>query len=107
MEIVVPDVVAELAPLYLSRDPPRIVLRRAMATIGSGRGPFAPPGLTKEGRAAAIFETRKAVLIDGYEAIYGQQAFGLFNPSRRREASDWEFDRYAESRLLARMKEVL
>jgi uncharacterized protein YjaZ len=44
---------------------------------------------------------------DGYEVLFGQQGWGLFNPTRRIEASAWEFEQYADVDLLGRLSDWL
>ena len=42
------------------------------------------------------FDILATVLRDGYSAVFGQQAWGLFDPRRTVDASEWQFERFAE-----------
>jgi uncharacterized protein YjaZ len=83
----------ELRPLFLSTARSKERFALAQETI------LAPGGVIDRHRGAReglIADIRAAVQRDGFPAIFGQQAWGLFDPKRTRAASEWQFARFAE-----------
>ena len=42
----------------------------------------------------------QAGAVDGYSVVAAQQGWGLFNPSRRVEASQWTFGQFRDKGVL-------
>lgn len=107
MEIIVPDTIALLGPLFTDRGRPAKLAERALPTI------HRPGELADSLRRIAArrdgggYEVMAAVQLDGYEAVGGQQAWGLFNPRRSREASEWQFEQFARADVLASIRSWL
>jgi uncharacterized protein YjaZ len=95
MEITVHDTLGLLRPLFTSRDHPRDLFARARPVLWGAEGPMARLASFASERDRGGFGVMSAVQMDGYEVLVGQQAWGLFNPTRRRELSDWEFALHA------------
>lgn len=97
--IIVPDTLAQFEPLFTSRERPKALFSRAQGIIN-------PNGVTHrlnhdlDDRRRNGFDVMQAAQHDGYEALIGQQVWGLFNPSRSRDASDWEFAQYQQVAIL-------
>lgn len=104
MQIVVHDTVTLLQPLFTSRERPKDLFRKAHPIL------FGPGGLSEamqpvmKERDRHGFGVMAAVQQDGYEVLFGQQAWGLFNPTRRRELSDWEFAQLAAFDMCGRLE---
>lgn len=97
--IVVHDTIAQFQPLFTSRERPKALFSRAQEIIS-------PDGMTGRLHHALAdrrrngFDVMSAAQHDGYESLMGQQGWGLFNPTRSRDASDWEFARYEQAAIL-------
>jgi uncharacterized protein YjaZ len=97
MQVVVHDTLALLEPLFTSRACPRALLREGLAALQGPGGLFDLMRPVLEERERGGDAVMAAVQQDGHEALMAQQAWGLFNPSRSRELSDWQFARCREA----------
>lgn len=93
--IVVHDTIAQFQPLFTSRDRPKALFSHA-EKIFSPNGFMSRLNHELADRRRNGFDVMSAAQHDGYEALLGQQGWGLFNPSRSRDASDWEFAQYQQ-----------
>lgn len=104
--IVVHDTIAQFQPLFTSRERPKALFSRAQEVISSD-------GMTGRlhhelaDRRRNGFDVMSAAQHDGYESLMGQQGWGLFNPTRSRDASDWEFARYEQAAILEQIERVV
>lgn len=93
MRIEVAHSLSQLRPHFLSRSHPKERFAVAQDTLLTPGGLV---GLIQRGRA---FEIRSYVLRDGYAVVFAQQAWGLFDPRRTVEASEWQFERFSSLRI--------
>ena len=100
LEIVVHDTPALLRDLFVSemRAQERFVRARPLLHEGGAIHQLLQPVWNARDRFG--YPVMAAVQADGHEAVFGQQLWGLFNPTRTRELSAWAFDRFRETRLL-------
>lgn len=92
------DTLAELRPLFLFRGHARERFALAQQTV------LSPNGVIGQLRRGRDFDIRAAVLRDGYAAIFGQQAWGMFDPRRTVEASEWQFQRFGDLDMTERIR---
>jgi uncharacterized protein YjaZ len=84
-----------LRPLFLSREKPRDIFAQAEAVLTSRDAPLVQalrPYVDR--KQSAGHDVCAAAMMDGVEAVWGQQGYGLFNPTRSRDATDWLFAQY-------------
>ncbi|HEY1014978.1 MAG TPA: hypothetical protein VGE07_19880, partial [Herpetosiphonaceae bacterium] len=92
MEIEISDLPRRLRPLFETASRPRDRFAQAQEilfdprAIGGGRREARDPNW-------GGFQVMETALQDGHAAVAGQQAWGLFNPARKPEASAWAFAR--------------
>jgi uncharacterized protein YjaZ len=91
----------ELRPHFLSAARPRDRFAQAQASL------LVPDGLMAFERTGPGYDIRACVLRDGYSAVFGQQAWGLFDPRRTLAASDWQFTRFADLDVTAQCQGLL
>ena len=96
MEIRVLDTVALMAPLATSRARPKELLALARAPLYGPGGIFERLHPLFDGKVRGGFEVMQAAQQDGFDAVAAQQMWGLFNPTRPREASDLAVTRLVE-----------
>lgn len=106
MPLIIPDTLAIFGSFFTSRESPQDRFQRAQATI------LAPDGLliqTQKNMGGGDKYTDFGAVIDAtqHDGIVGQQAFGLFNPTRKLEASEWAFAEYARLDILGRLRDIL
>ncbi|HEY0606448.1 MAG TPA: DUF2268 domain-containing putative Zn-dependent protease [Herpetosiphonaceae bacterium] len=104
--IVVHDTIALFQPLFTSRDRPKALFSRA-EQIFSPQGFMSRLNHELTDRRRNGFDVMSAAQYDGYEALLGQQGWGLFNPSRSRDASDWEFAQYQRVAMLEQIERAV
>jgi uncharacterized protein YjaZ len=102
-QVVVHDTITLLKPLFLSRARPKEKLAEALPVTS---------GLHKRIPAMARVETlandiAAVARLDAYGALAGYQFWGLFNPTRKVEASAWAFDQLAAYDVLGRVEAYL
>jgi uncharacterized protein YjaZ len=94
-------------PLFTSREHPKALLEHA------GKIMISPE--SELGRLVASYKSEtmqgslevcQAAFTDG-ALVRGKQGYGLFNPTRKRRFSDWEFELWENNRLLANIKQHL
>lgn len=96
MRITLIETLATLRPLFTGDMRPRERFARAQAPLYGPGGLVARLGLAQRVRDQPLFAVMEAAQIDGYDAVFGKQVWGLFNPARDLAATRWLFDRYAE-----------
>jgi uncharacterized protein YjaZ len=106
-EIIVHDTIALFQPLFTSQERPKVLFERANQLILSPEGFMSRLQHALSDRRRNGFDTMEAALHDGYEALMGQQGWGLFNPTRSREASTWAFAQYQQSAILAQIERLV
>jgi uncharacterized protein YjaZ len=102
-QVVVHDTVTLLKPLFLSRARPKEKLAEALPVT---------TGLQKSIPAMARVETlandiAAVTRLDAYGALAGYQFWGLFNPTRKVEASAWAFEQLVEHEVVGRVEAYL
>ena len=106
-KITVVDTYPILKPLFTSRDKPKVVLERASEVIISPTGAFGQwQQQAGQARFKGSFEVYEFAQTDA-ALIFGKQVMGLFNPTRKREFSDWEFEQWEVTGFLGQIKEKL
>ena len=102
MKLTVHNTLDLLGPLFTEPLKPKARFERARPLFYEEDGLFRRlQGLTKAG---VLYKVMQAGELDGYDAAYAQQAWGLFNPTRKLEASQWVFDRFAEVDVMTLLK---
>lgn len=101
--IIVHDTIAQFQPLFTSRARPKELFSHA-EQIFSPHGFMSRLNHELADRRRNGFDVMSAAQHDGYEALMGQQGWGLFNPSRSRDASDWEFAQYEQAAILQQIE---
>jgi len=96
-QLVVYDTLASLQPLFLSRAKPNEKLAAALPIITALQKDI----LAKLTPELPVNEIAMAAHVDAYGALSGYQIWGLFNPTRKIEASAWAFAQLAEHGVLA------
>ncbi len=103
MRIVVHDTISLLRPIFTQRVRPRELLSRAQEPV------FGPHGLRRwvsvpmAEKERGGYAVMQAAQQDGYDVMMAQQMWGLFDPGRKPEASEWAFDRLSSAHTLATM----
>jgi uncharacterized protein YjaZ len=106
-EIIVHDTIALFQPLFTSQERPKLLFERANQSILRPDGFMSRLQHALSDRQRNGFDVMEAAQHDGYEALMGQQGWGLFNPTRSREASAWAFVQYQESNMLAQIEHLV
>ncbi len=107
MEIIVHDTLSLLRPYFTIRTRPKELFARVQATLVAPGGLFDALSPINRARSRGGFDVMEAAQHDGYEVLFGQQIWGLFNPTRKIEASVWEFAQYADADILGRLSSWL
>jgi uncharacterized protein YjaZ len=107
MEIIVHDTITLLRPYFTVRTRPKELFTRVQATLLSPGGALEALWAAMKARSRGGFDVMEAAQHDGYEVLFGQQVWGLFNPTRKIEASAWEFEQYANVDILGRLNSWL
>lgn len=107
MEIIVHDTLSLLRPLFTQRVRPRELLARAQEPL------FGPHGLRRwvdvpmKEKDRGGYAVMQVAQQDGYDVMMAQQMWGLFDPGRESEASEWAFDRLTSIDALATVQSWL
>jgi len=104
--IVLHDTLALLKPYFLSQEHPKELFARAKSEL------LDVDGATRKwqgslGEHSAGFSVMQAAQQDGYDVVTGQQIWGLFNPTRRRDVSAWEFELFESHQVMETLRESL
>jgi len=100
--IMVPDTVTLLEPFFTSRAHPRDLFAGVSDTL------LAEDGFLRHVQMTAVTDQTRDVLQAAYpEPVVGSQAYGLFNPIRSRDGSDWIFARFRAADVLGRVQTAL
>ncbi|RMG88142.1 MAG: hypothetical protein D6712_04240 [Chloroflexi bacterium] len=97
-----------LEPLFTADIHPRDLLARAQETIlnPDGLQPHILKPLSDEAETNGAAIMRLAAQ-DGASVLASQQGWGLFNPTRHRDASRWQFARFRQLDILTRLQDWL
>ena len=92
-QIIMHDMLSLLRAYFVSEDHPKTIFARAREEllVSDGQVCNLQESLGEQGD---IFTVMSAAQQDGYDVMTGQQIWGLFNPTRHRDVSAWEFDRF-------------
>lgn len=101
------DTYTLLKPLFTARQPPKVMFAEAEKVL---IGPESIIGKWSQANLQSSFpgswEVCQAAMSDG-ALVSGKQAGGLFNPTRKREFSDWEFEQWLAFDLLGSVEKHL
>src|SRR5262245_15029849 len=107
MELVVHDTVSVLEPHFTSADRPSLRIARIQETLLAPGGLLRRlQGVARDAEAEGLGVARAAAL-DGYDALWAQQMWGLFDASRTVAASAWQFARFREKGVLEMTRRCL
>jgi uncharacterized protein YjaZ len=106
-DIIVHDTIALFQPFFTSQERPKVLFERVNQSLLSPNGLMSQLQRALSDRRRNGFAVMEAAQHDGYEALMGQQGWGLFNPTRSREASAWAFAQYEESKILAQIERLV
>jgi uncharacterized protein YjaZ len=98
MEIIVRDTITELQPLFTESSRPQERLQRFLELINSTEE---SAGKIRA-RLRRGYEVVEAAQLDGFDVVFAQQGWGLFNPTRKREASAWVFEQLSAHDVLGK-----
>lgn len=101
------DTYTLLKPLFTTRQPPKVMFAEAEKILVGPEsiiGKWSQANL--QGSFPGSWEVCQAAMTDG-ALVSGKQAGGLFNPTRKREFSDWEFEQWLDFNLLASVEKHL
>jgi len=107
MNIIVHDTLSTFEPLFTSTDNPKVLLEKARPVL------FDPDGLQVQlskhfaNKEQNGFYVMQAAQRDGVHVLAMQQGWGLFNPTRNRNVSAWQFEQFAQKDVAARIHEIL
>ncbi len=101
MDIIVHDTLSLLRPLFTLRGRPRELLARAQEPVFGPQGIREWVGVPMAEKERGGYAVMQAARQDGYDVMMAQQMWGLFDPGRKLEASEWAFDRLASADALA------
>jgi uncharacterized protein YjaZ len=107
MDIIVHDTISLLRPYFTIRTRPKELFERVQATLLSQGGLIEELGPITKARSRGGFDVMEAAQHDGYQVLFGQQLWGLFNPTRKPEVSAWEFEQYANIDMLDQLNDWL
>ncbi|MEM8961401.1 MAG: hypothetical protein AAGD38_07990 [Acidobacteriota bacterium] len=99
----VPDLATRLAPFFTVRHRPRDLLKLAEPHLQGPEGLMSLIQPILENGSQSGLEAMQVVQIDGYDACAAQQGWGLFNPTRKVEASAWAFERFVSEDVPGRV----
>lgn len=102
MHILVHDTISLLQPLFTLRVRPRELFARAQEPILGPRGirSLGPKEKHYQESTFGGYAVMQAVKQDGYDVMVGQQIWGLFDPGRSKDASDWQFSQFHSAHVL-------
>ncbi len=107
MNIVIHDTVSLLASLFCEPSSPKERLERSRPVLYGEGSVFQPFKLAARAQRTTLFRVMQAGAVDGYNVVAAQQGWGLFNPSRRVEASQWTFGQFRDKVVLGQIREGL
>jgi uncharacterized protein YjaZ len=105
-QIILHDTLALLKPYFLSEEHPKKLFERAKTELLDVDG-AAREWQGSLGQHGGGFAVMQAAQLDGYDVVTGQQIWGLFNPTRRREVSAWEFELFESQHVMDSLRELL
>ncbi len=103
MRIIIHDTLAQLEPLFTGDMRPQDKLDQAQQGFmnpDGGLGVWLQKHIT-DSRVTDILQTAR---VGGFGAADTQQGWGMFSPTCKRELSEWEYQRYAETDYLAQLE---
>src|SRR4051812_34846698 len=100
MELIVHDTVRTLADEFLSTDRPSHRVARIQRTLLAPGGLLDRLHVIARGAEEQGLGVLRAAAMDGYDALWPQQMWGLFDASRTAAASSWQFARLADAEVV-------
>jgi len=95
-----------MKPIYTARVRPSERLALALDTVfGTDQSLF--PTLQKDRRSTQLTAVSAACGLDGFDTQFATQGFGLFDPTRKVEASDWIYAEFERIDLAAQVMTAL
>ncbi|HLZ62887.1 MAG TPA: DUF2268 domain-containing putative Zn-dependent protease [Ktedonosporobacter sp.] len=109
MHILVYDTIALLQPIFTLRARPKEVFAQAQEPIFGQHGLNSLMPLERHSleRMLGGYPVMQAVKQDGYDVMVGQQAWGLFDPGRSKDASEWQFSQFLARHVLETLRTSL
>lgn len=107
MKVVVHDSLAQLQPLFTSTDPPNVLLERARPLLFDEGGLQWQVGKPTSNKERNGFYVMQAAQQDGFHVLAMQQVWGLFNPTRNRDVSVWQFSQFAQKNVVDLVESIL
>jgi uncharacterized protein YjaZ len=89
-----------LEPLFTSTASPKQLQEEAQDTMQNKEGLWAWVAETQKQARLYGYPAMEAANLDGFDALLAQQMWGLFNPSRKPEASVWAFAQLRQADVL-------
>lgn len=102
--IIIHDTLSLLEPLFTSRDHPKVIFQQAQDSILQSTGLVGQISAYLEPTSQSGYDVLMAA---NQGVISGQQGFGLFNPSRDRNISEWQFKRFADLDIFSLLHDSL
>ena len=98
-QIIMHDMLGLLKPYFVSEDHPKAIFERVKdeLLVSDGKVRNLQESLGGQG---GMFTVMSAAQQDGYDVMTGQQIWGLFNPTRRRDVSAWEFELFEAHQVM-------
>lgn len=93
-----------LEPFFTSTASPKERMKEIQAVVQSKDGLWAWVAKTQKQARQYGYATMEAASLDGFDVLFAQQMWGLFNPSRKREVSAWAFQRMRQVNVLGQVK---
>ena len=104
MQITVHDTLSVLEPLFTERHHPKDLFKLARPLFYDDDGLLRR--LQKQS-VTLLYNVMQGGELDGYDAGFGRQAWGLFNPTRKPEVTRWAFERFVELDVLRLLNKQL
>ena len=101
------DTVSLLESLFCEPSSPKARLELARPVLYGEGSVFQPFKLAARAQRTTLFRVMQAGAVDGYSVVAAQQGWGLFNPARRVEASQWTFGQFRDKEVLGQIREGL
>lgn len=105
--LTVHDTITLLESLFCEPSAPAARLELARPVLYGEGSPLEQFKVLTRSRRTRLFQTMQAGLVDGYSVVAAQQGWGLFNPGRSLEASQWTFERFRTLDVLGQIREEL
>jgi uncharacterized protein YjaZ len=100
MQIVVYDTISLLRPVFKLRVHPKELYERSQKPLYGPDGLLNMISAPMKEKTGGGFDVMAAAAVDGSTVMMAQQMWGLFNPRRKQEASEWAFEQMIEADIL-------